>query len=105
LLALPLSSKYEPWARDVFDCFKAKGDNYVFPFNRQDVWEYIRRKDDIFEGYSYEINEYHSSYDYTKKIDKHPRRLGMGALRYLRRDELIQKYHFDWIDVEAYTVF
>jgi hypothetical protein len=103
LLAVPLSCKYEPWAKEVFDYFKAKGDNYVFPFNRQDVWEYIRRKDDIFEGYTYEIGEYHNSNDYTITIDGHPKRLGTAALRYLRRDELFQKYHFDWVDFEAYT--
>jgi hypothetical protein len=103
LLALPLSSKYEPWAKEVFDYFKAKSDNHVFPFNRQFVWEYIRRKDDIFEGYTYEIGQYHSSSDYTKTIDEHPRKLGMTALRYLRRDELFQKYCFDWVDFEAYT--
>jgi len=103
LLALPLSNKHEPWAKEVFDYFKSKGDNHVFPFNRQSVWEYIRRKEDIFDKYTYTINEYHASDDYTKTIDEHPRKLGVGALRYLRRDELFQKYHFDWVDFEAYT--
>jgi hypothetical protein len=103
LLALPLSSKCEPWAREIFDYFKAKGDNHVFPFNRQSVWEYIRRKDDIFEGYYYNIRKYHSSDDYTREIDEHPRKLGLTGLRYLRRDELFQKYHFDWVDFEAYA--
>ena len=73
MLALPLSSKYEPWAKEIFDYFKAKGDNHVFPFNRQSVWEYIRRKDDIFAGYTYEIGKYQSSDDSTKTIDEHPR--------------------------------
>jgi hypothetical protein len=58
LVALPLVDEYEPWAREVYEYFKAAGNNYVFPFSRQDVWEYITRKDRIFEGLTYRIKKY-----------------------------------------------
>jgi hypothetical protein len=58
LVALPLVDEYEPWAREVYDYFKVAESDYVFPFNRQDVWEYITRKEPIFKGLTYRIKKY-----------------------------------------------
>jgi hypothetical protein len=61
LVALPLIDEYEPWAKELYEYFKAAGNNYVFPFNRQDVWDYITRKEKIFEGLTYRIKKYVNS--------------------------------------------
>jgi len=81
----------------------------VFPFSRQDVWEYITHKQRIFEGLNYRIKKYH----YLKngavvedkgfKVLSHNRKFKGHALRHVRVDELLKRYHFDGVDIAAYV--
>lgn len=104
LVALPLVEEFEPWAKEMFDYFKAAGDKYVFPFNRQAVWEYITRKQRIFEGLTYRIKKYNypgQIPDETKVSFSHPRKLKNHGLRHIRTNELLTDYGFDGIDLGA----
>lgn len=104
LVALPLVDDYEPWASEMFEYFKVAGDNYVFPFNRQEVWEYITRKQRIFEGLTYRIKKYNypgEVEDETKTSFSHPRKLKNHGLRHIRTNELLTDYGFDGIDLGA----
>jgi hypothetical protein len=105
LVALPLPKHYEPWTQELYDYFHDIGDNYVFQFNRQTVWHYITNVQPIFKGLTYRIKKYNfmktgmPSY----KILSHHRDFKLHALRHVRTDELITKFHFDGIDIGAYV--
>lgn len=104
LVALPLNPKFEPWGREMYEYFEASGDNYVFPFNRQEVWEYITRKQRIFDGLTYRIKKYNypgEAEDETKTSFSHPRKLKNHGLRHIRTNELLTDYGFDGIDLGA----
>jgi hypothetical protein len=100
-IALPLLEKFEPWTKELFDYFRNKQCDYVFPFNRVKVTHYISKKK-IFESKVYKIRRY----NFSKKSElvlPHERKLVMYGLRYLRNDELIEKHKFDLINIETYT--
>jgi len=105
IIALPLVEEYEPWTREVYDCFKQAGDDYVFPFNRAYVWGYLTHKQSIFKGLTYRIKKY----NYLRtgqpvfKVLPHPRNVKIHGLRHIRTDELISKYHFDSLDMVAFV--
>jgi hypothetical protein len=98
IVALPLSG-HDLWVREVFDYFKGKGDQYVFDFNRQHVNHYLTHVEKIFGDCTYMIKAYKKG----EVVSEHERKLVMDGLRYLRQDELMQKYKFDWVDFEAFT--
>jgi len=104
VVALPLCEKYEPWTRGLYNFFKEKKDEYVFPFKRQQVWQYLTKKNRVFKG-TYRIRNY--TYERPEELSlyvlAHPRKLKMFGLRYLRSDELIDKYKFNWGDWEVYS--
>jgi len=97
-VALPISSKHEPWTKGLCKYFIDKGNNYVFPFHRQKAQDYIRRKR-VFERLTYpiEYTMYGNAVDYQK-------RLGMDGLRLVRIMELFTKYGFDLWDMDAYGI-
>jgi len=103
IIGLPL--EYDSWVKEVYDYFKSKGEDYVFPFNRAYVWGYISNKQRIFEGLTYKIKKY----NYLRtgkpvyKILPHPRQLKIHGLRHIRTDELISRYHFDGFDMVAFV--
>jgi hypothetical protein len=105
IIALPLPKEYEPWSQDVFDYFQRAGDNYVFPFNRSYVWDYITHEQQIFKGLTYRIKKY----NYNRvgqpifKVLPHPRKIKIHGLRHVRIDELIGKYYFDALDMVAFV--
>lgn len=104
IVALPLSGQHDPWVKEVFDYFKEKGDNYVFDFNRAHVHHYLTKVEKIFNDCTYMIREYTKQSEGKVQVkSQHERRLVMDGLRYLRQDELMQKYKFDWVDFEAFT--
>jgi hypothetical protein len=102
IIGLPF--EYDPWVKEVYDYFKSKGEDYVFPFNRAYVWGYISNKQRIFDGLTYKIKKY----NYLRtgkpvyKILPHPRQLKIHGLRHIRTDELISRYHFDGFDMVAF---
>lgn len=97
-VALPISEKYEHWTKGLCEHYFAKGQNYAFPFYRQDAQEYIRRKK-VFEDLTYpiEYTMYGNTVDYQK-------RLTMDGLRLVRMAELFTKYKFDQWDLDAYGI-
>jgi len=103
IIGLPL--EYDPWVKEVYNYFKSKGDDYVFPFNRAYVWGYISNKQRIFEGLTYKIKKY----NYLRtgkpvyKVLPHPRRLKIHGLRHIRTDELISRFNFDGFDMVAFV--
>lgn len=105
LVALPMQKQYEPWTEELYNYFHDIGDNFVFPWNRQTVWHYITNIDPIFRGLTYRIKKYNfmktgvPSY----KILSHHRDFKLHALRHVRTDELITRFHFDGIDIGAYV--
>lgn len=101
LVALPLPEKYEPWTREIYEYFKDRKDEYVFPWNRQTIWHYISNVQPIFEGLTYRIKKYRSLTG--SKIYTHDRPFKLHALRHVRTDELLKHFHFDQIDIAAYV--
>jgi hypothetical protein len=105
LVALPLPEKYEPWTQDIYNYFHDAGDDFVFPWNRQTIWHYITNVQPIFSGLQYRIKKYNfmktglPSY----KVLSHNRPFKLHALRHVRTDELISRFHFDGIDLGAYV--
>jgi hypothetical protein len=103
LFALPLVDQFEPWAKELYDYYKAAGNGFVFPFNRQEVWHYITKKQPIFKGLTYRIKKYH--YSKQGKIEhtvfSHPHDLKNQGLRHVRTHELITIYGFDGLDLGA----
>lgn len=113
LIALPLVDEFEPWAKEVFEYFKAAGDNYVFAdLSRQDVWHYITHTQRIFEGLHYRIKKYtyfrgllleDQEEDKGFKVLSHNRKLKGHGIRHVRVDELLKRYDFDGVDIAAYV--
>jgi hypothetical protein len=103
IVALPMSKDFEPWTRELYDYFRAKNNDYVFPFNRTTAYNYVR-SNKIFKDCLYTIKEYRISRENKLfQVNEHPRKLYLDGLRYLRQDELREKYDFDWVDLESYT--
>jgi hypothetical protein len=106
IVALPMLDKFEPWTRELFDYFRNKQSDYVFPFCRTKVNDYISRKENVFKGKEYKIRRYilYSGVpDQSEWVFEHQTKLVMYGLRYLRNDELIEKYDFNLINIETYT--
>jgi len=112
LIALPLVAEFEPWAKEVYEYFKAAGNNYVFQFSRQDVWEYITHKQRIFEGLNYRIRKYlylksgaviEKPEDKGMKVLGHNRKFKGHGIRHVRVDELLKKYNFDGLDIAGFV--
>ncbi|MCW4015099.1 MAG: hypothetical protein NWF06_01895, partial [Candidatus Bathyarchaeota archaeon] len=103
IVALPLVDEYEPWAREVYEYFKSKGDDYVFPFNRAYVWGYLTHKQKLFKGLTYRIKKYNYIQvgEPVFKVLSHPRALKIHGLRHIRTDELVARFGFDGIDMMA----
>lgn len=106
LVALPLDKRFDPWSQELLDYFHDAEDNYVFQFNRQDNWEYISRKDKIFDGLNYQIKKYHyfSNGSITEENEvrlSHRRIFKCHAIRHVRTDQLIKNLKFDGFDLAA----
>lgn len=84
----------EPWAQELHDYFKEKGDKdkKVFPFNRVQIRERVR-KSKVLDGLK-------KSVIYTG--EKKPKDLGLDDLRFARRDELETKYRFRGVHLNVY---
>jgi integrase len=99
-IALPLNPAYEPWTKRLYEYFKTKGDDLVFPFPRQQVWAYSKT---AFEGLTYPIETYSIKQgEVVKKVDEHLRPFRLHALRHLRATELREHYQFDGFDLASY---
>jgi hypothetical protein len=57
----------------------------------------------MLQGFVYTIKKYKLSFDSSQTIGEHERTVAMLGLRYLRKDELIDKNTFDRVDFETYT--
>lgn len=106
LVALPLDSKFDPWSQSLLDWWHDAGDHVVFDLNRQDNWEYITRKDPIFNGLTYRIKKYHYFPNGVVTEDpkaclSHSRLFKCHAIRHVRTDQLIKYLHFDGFDLGA----
>jgi hypothetical protein len=105
LVALPMSEKYERWTKRLYEHFRKAGNNYVFPFNRAVAFYGVQGLR-LFKGLQYPIK----GYSYYKKdgaepfnVMDHLRTIKMDGLRAVRVDELREKYHFDDLDLAAFT--
>jgi len=98
-VALPISNKYEPWTKGLYEYFIDAGDKYVFPLYRQDAQAYVKREK-VFEGLTYpiEYSMYGHAVDYQKG-------LGMDGLRLVRMVELSTKHGFEPRDMDAYGIW
>lgn len=108
LVALPLDSRYDPWATSLLEWWHDAGDHVVFDFHRQDNWEYITRKDKIFEGLHYRIKKYHYLRNGQVTEDlvpclSHSRRFRCHAIRHVRTDQLIKTLKFDGFDIASFV--
>jgi hypothetical protein len=84
-----LPSDCEPWARQLYDYFKEKGSNPVFPFVRQDIYVKVK-KSKVLQGLE-------------KNVAKR-RGLGLDSLRWIRKTELEDVYGFKEAHLEAYGI-
>ena len=108
LVALPLDSKFDPWSQSLLDYYRDAGDHVVFDLNRQDNWEYITRKDKIFDGLTYRIKKYHyfpngQVSEDAKACLSHPRLFKCHGIRHVRTDQLIKYLGFDGFDLAAFV--
>ena len=113
-VALPFNPTYEPWTKPLYDYFRSKADQLVFPFSRQEVWVHSKT---AFEGLTYPIDKYSVLADarvvktfirLTKTgkpvvdVPEHQRPFRLHALRHLRATELRERYQFDGFDLASY---
>lgn len=105
IVAVPMSREFEPWTEGIYNFFKEKEDNYVFPFKRQQVLKYLTRNN-VFKGGTYRIRRY----TYSKKqknwvfdVLPHTRSLKMFGLRYIRSEELMCENDFDYSNWFSYA--
>lgn len=105
LVALPISNEYEPWTEQLCKYYEKKGNDLVFPFNRQDVWEHIYRKNKVFTNLSYTVVKYTRTTPdrFSVKLPSHTHRFGMQALRVVRTNELVHKYSFDPLELAMFV--
>ena len=105
LVALPMAKEFEPWTEQIYRYYTKRGNDLVFPFNRQDVWEYIYRKNNIFKGLKYTALMYtHKTPDqFRLRHPAHTLDFGMQMLRVVRTKELIEKYSFDMLDLTGFV--
>jgi hypothetical protein len=104
MVGLPLSAKYEPWTEQIYRYYKKRGNELVFPFSRQDVWEHIHRKQKIFKGLIYTTKKTTVTTSDKFRVIKpaHKHTFGMQALRIIRTDELIDRYNFNPLDLTEF---
>lgn len=105
-VALPIEEQYHPWVKSLVDYYHDAGDHVVFDFNRQDNWEFITRKNKVFDGLFYPIKKYHyyPNGDITTEpvpCFAHPRLFKCHAIRHVRTDQLIADLNFDGFDLQA----
>ena len=106
LIALPMVKEFEPWTEQLYNYFKKKNNNYVFPFAREKVWDHISHNEKIFEGLLYTIQRYQRKVGEqrkTKNLPPRPRKVKLMALRFVREHELITKYDFSLDDLREFT--
>jgi len=99
ICALPLNPNYEPWTQPLYDYFKERKGQLVFPVTRQTMWKHSKT---VFKGLKYPIERY--LHPVTKKpVPKHPRDFRLHALRHVRATELAVFYDFTATDLSAYV--
>lgn len=98
LVGLPLG--YEPWTRPLYDLFRSRGDDLIFPYTRQRV---CRESAVCFRGLSYPIESYPSKDgSAVRVVGRHLHPFRLHALRHLRASELVEFYGFDGVDLATY---
>lgn len=101
IIALPF--RYEPLAEPLYQYFKSRKNDLVFPFTRQKIGAVARI---LFKGLRYPIEKYKLTLDSKlklyKEVPKHSRPFNLHALRHLRATELVRFYHFGAEDLAAY---
>lgn len=107
MIALPF--RYEPLAEPLYNYFKSRKTELVYPFTRQKIGAIART---LFKGLSYPIETYkvvdnvkvvnEKKLITYKHVPKHPRPFNLHALRHLRATELVHTYHFNAQDLAAY---
>ena len=98
IIALP--TDHEPLAKELYDYYQSKGDNYVYPFTRQWLW---KKSKPVFEGIIYNIPDYKLTLDnQILEIPAHDRNAALHYPRHLRATILVRKYHFKAEDLAAY---
>jgi hypothetical protein len=108
---VPIDSKYEPWAMELFKYFEDAGDDPVFDLVRQRVYDRTKR---VFKGLAYVIEDYSVVFDRTGiitgikdesksvSVDRRLREFTLHALRHLRASDLVDYYDFNEIDLSAF---
>ncbi len=98
IVALP--TDHEPLAKELYDYYQSKGDNYVYPFTRQWLW---KKSKPVFQGIIYNIPEYKLTLDkQIIAIPAHDRPAALHYPRHLRATILVRKHHFKAEDLAAY---
>lgn len=100
LRRIGLPPAYEPWAQEVFDYFRERGEELAFPFTRQTVSDFLV-DNDVFGDLTYTIEDYKI---WENKImiaerHKHPRPFRFHAMRHIRAGELVGDFGFDGVDL------
>lgn len=84
-----LPSDCEPWAKQLYAYYKEKGNNPVFPFNRQDIYVMVKRSK-VLAG--------------LEKNVAVRTQIGLDYLRWYRKEELEEKYEFKEAHLKAYGI-
>lgn len=86
-IALPMSSKYEPWTKQIVDEWASFGNENPWDISRQQAWGANRI---VFDGLEY-------------KVGSNLKPLANHGLRHIRIKELIQYYNFTPLEVQRYV--
>lgn len=107
--SVAVPTKYEPWARPVYEYFRKWGPNPVFNFTRQLLGSRTRESL-VFNGLRYPVESYlvktgevdDKGEPVKRKVLRHPKNFALHALRHLRASELVEVYGFDGPQLCAY---
>lgn len=95
-IALPMDSRYEPWAKELLEYCQSKGNKLVFPFTRQTLHAYASR---AFDGLTYDIEPQKVN---GEAVGRHKRDAAVHFLRHIRASELSSFYGFQREDLAYY---
>lgn len=56
-VALPYDKKYEPWAEEIYNYYKQRGNEILFPHNRKHYLDYLVQRG-IYKNFAYPVERY-----------------------------------------------
>lgn len=93
--AIPLDSKFEPWAKPLYDFFREFGEEYPFGFTKRSHSRYVQEAFNEFVWHK-------ADYGGRKKVRTRPTPFRSADLRMMRMKNLKEFYRFSEIDLALF---